>query len=141
MANKAKDDELSPKEELFCLKYVELGTARQAYTAAGYKAKNENSVSVMASRLLNKVKINKRIQELLAERTKSLIADGQEVMEYFTRVMRGEEKDQFDLDVSISERTKAALELAKRTVDIDNRLAGKADAKVEIKLNWERKEE
>ena len=38
-------------------------------------------------------------------------------MEYLTRVMRGEEKDQFDLEISIAERTKAAQELAKRIVD------------------------
>ena len=35
-------------------------------------------------------------------------------MEYLTSVMRGEAKDQFDLDASLSERTRAASELAKR---------------------------
>ena len=35
-------------------------------------------------------------------------------MEYLTSVMRGEKKDQFDLDASLSERTKAASELARR---------------------------
>lgn len=35
-------------------------------------------------------------------------------MEYLTAVMRGEKKDQFDLDPSLSERTRAASELAKR---------------------------
>lgn len=50
--------------------------------------------------------------------------------------MRGEVKDQFGLEAPLSERTKAAVELAKRTVDLDNKLNGKADAVVEIKLDW-----
>ena len=70
--------------------------------------------------------------------TKASIATAQEVMEYFTKVMHGEIKDQFGLDAPLSERTRAAQELAKRTVDIDNRNKGQADAKVEISLNWKR---
>ena len=46
------------------------------------------------------------------------IADAAEVMQYFTSVMRGEIKDQFGLDAPLAERTKAAVELAKRKVDI-----------------------
>ena len=57
-------------------------------------------------------------------------------MEYLSKVMRGEVKDQFGLEAPLSERTKAAVELAKRTVDLDNKLNGKADAVVEIKLDW-----
>ena len=38
-------------------------------------------------------------------------------MKYLTDVMRGKIKDQFDLDASLSERTKAAQELLKRNVD------------------------
>ena len=68
----------------------------------------------------------------------SSIASAQEVMEYFTRVMKGEEKDQFGLDAPLSERTRAAQELAKRTVDIENRIQGRADNVIEIKLDWQR---
>ena len=39
-------------------------------------------------------------------------------MRYFTSVMRGEVKDQFGLDAPLAERTKAAVELAKRKVDV-----------------------
>ena len=59
-------------------------------------------------------------------------------MEYFTRVMNGEEKDQFGLDAPLSERTRAAQELAKRTIDLDNRMQGKADNVIQIKLDWGR---
>ena len=68
--------------------------------------------------------------------TSASIATATEVMEYFTQVMKGEILDQFGLEAPLSERTRAAVELAKRTVDLDNRIAGKPDAKLEIKLDW-----
>ena len=67
------------------------------------------------------------------------VADATEVMMYFTQVMRGELKDQFGLDASLSDRTTAAKELAKRTIDMENRMAGKPDAVVSINLNWDRR--
>lgn len=66
------------------------------------------------------------------------VATAQEVMSYFTSVMRGEVKDQFGLEAPLSERTRAAQELAKRTIDIENRQRGNADQVVEIKLDWTR---
>ena len=47
----------------------------------------------------------------------ALIADRNEVMQYFTAVMRGEVKDQFNLDAPLTERTRAAEALAKRLID------------------------
>ena len=38
-------------------------------------------------------------------------------MQYLTSVMRGEVKDQFDLDAPLSERTRCAQELLKRNMD------------------------
>ena len=57
-------------------------------------------------------------------------------MEYFTSVMRGEVKDQFGLDAPLTERTNAAKELAKRTVDVDLRKQGMADNQITVTLNW-----
>lgn len=127
---------LSPKQRVFCEKYVELNNGAQAILEAGYKAGSINSASTIANRLLHKVEIQNEIQTLRDKVEKHSIATAQEVMEYFTRVMNGEEKDQFGLEAPLSERTKAAQELAKRTVDLDNRLNGKADAVVQIKLDW-----
>ena len=129
---------LTPKEKTFCEKYVKLNNGAQAVIEAGYKASSINSASTIANRLLHRVEVVDEIQKLREQCKKNSIATAQEVMEYFTRVMNGEEKDQFGLEASLSERTKAAQELAKRTVDLDNRLQGKADAVVEIKLDWHR---
>ena len=134
----AERPNLSQKEELFCIKYVELGNALKAYTEAGYKASSTNVAGSNSHKLLQKHKIKEKIRELTTAKHKDSIATGQEVMEYLTRVMRGEEKDQFGLDAPLSERTKAGLEIAKRTVDIENRQSGKADSVVQIKLDWTR---
>ena len=52
--------------------------------------------------------------EKLEQKQNSRIASQDEVLEYLTRVMRGEEKDQFDLDASLQDRTKCAELLGKR---------------------------
>ena len=89
-----------------------------------------------ASQLLRNPKVAKKIAELTEAQRSASIASAQDVMEYLTAVMRGEIKDQFGLDAPLAERTKAAQELAKRTVDIEQRAKGIADATIEIKLDW-----
>ena len=69
---------------------------------------------------------------------RSSIASGAEVMELLTKMARGEIKDEVGLDISPSDRLKALTELAKRTVDLDQKLAGKGDNVIEIKLDWKR---
>ena len=64
------------------------------------------------------------------------MATGQEVMDFFTLVMNGEVLDQFGLEASLSDRLKAANELAKRTTDIDLKATGTADNQIHIKLDW-----
>ena len=127
------DKPLTARQEAFCYYYVELNNGTQAAIKAGYKS---TTADQQASRQLTKDKVRKKIAELRAEQQKSSIATAQEVMEYFTKVMNGEIKDQFGLEAPLAERTKAAQELAKRTVDLDNRAKGTADAKIEIKLDW-----
>lgn len=130
-----EDRPLSPKQEKFCQLYIKLSNAEQAAIQAGY---SKNSAGNIASSTLRKPNVAKRIKQLQERMARPSIASGAEVMEFFTKAMRGEMKDQFGLDMSAADRTKAAIELAKRTVDLDQKLAGKADAVVEIKLDWKR---
>jgi phage terminase small subunit len=88
--------------------------------------------------LLNKKYITEEINHRLEEMKSKRTADAVEILEYLTSVMRGELKDQFGLEAPLSERTKAATELAKRQIDIPNRLGGKKDAEVKITLDWKR---
>ena len=54
------------------------------------------------------------IQERLEQLENNRIASQEEVLQYLTKVMRGEEKDQFGLDASLQDRTKCAELLGKR---------------------------
>lgn len=137
MAN-TKSQKLTPKEKKFCQYYVELGNGKEAVYKAGYKATSDNAASVQANLLLTKLKIKNEIDRLMQKELKPSIMTANEVMEHFSAIARGEEKDQFGLDIGASDRIKALVELAKRTVDIENRAAGKADAQVEIKVDWKR---
>ena len=107
-------DKLTPKQKKFCDEYLKLGNATQAAKNAGYSEKTayrNGADNLKVPHILDY--INAR-QEQIASKD---IADIEEIMKYLTDVMRGKIKDQFDLDASLSERTKAAQELLKRNVD------------------------
>ena len=105
MANK----KLTPKQKAFADYYIELGNATEAARRAGYKKPN-----VQGSQNLEKLSIKSYIDERINALDETRIAKGEEVLEYLTKVMRGEEKDQFGLDASLQDRTKAAELLGKR---------------------------
>ena len=131
------DDPLTVKEMAFLDSYMVDFDSAKAAKEAGYSG-NEDSLQAMASKILSRPNVLAEIQRRNKLMRKKGIADSAEVMDYLTKVMRGEIKDQFGLDAPLSERTKAAQELAKRTVDIENRAAGKADSVLEIKVDWGR---
>ena len=62
----------------------------------------------------NLTKLHFFIQKKLEEKEEDRIASQDEVLQYLTKVMRGEEKDQFGLDASLQDRTKCAELLGKR---------------------------
>lgn len=141
MANKEYNTivgKLSTKDALFVQKYLETGSKKEAAIEAGYSAA---TASQAGARIYNKKAVKTEIERQRALLRTTSIATSTEVLDYFTKVMRGEIKDQFGLDAPLSERTRAAVELAKRTVDIDNALeAKKNDTEVHIILDWERKQ-
>ena len=136
--SKTKERPLTIKEKAFCAEYVKSGNGTEAIKKAGYNCKSDNTAASRANELLRKPKIREEIDQLQDRKLRPTIMSGQEVMEHFSAIARGEEKDQFGLDIGAGDRIKALVELAKRTVDIDNRVKGQADAKVEISLNWKR---
>ena len=102
---------LTPKQRAFADYYIETGNATEAARRAGSKGKNLNRI---ASENLSKLDIKQYIEERLSKIEDTRIAKGEEVLQYLTKVMRGEEKDQFGLDASLQDRTKAAELLGKR---------------------------
>lgn len=138
------DTPLTEKERKFCEQYIIHGVAYKAVKEAGYNFKSAPYFNSQGTMLLKKPNIIHYLNQLREEQRKKHIATADEVMQYFTQVMNGEIKDQFQLDASIRDRNDAAKEIAKRTIDIDNRLKGIADQKVDnevkITLDWSRKE-
>ncbi|EOU1912012.1 terminase small subunit [Clostridium perfringens] len=102
---------LTPKQKAFADYYIELGNAEQAAIKAGYSKKYARG---NAHKLVANSCIKQYTEERLKEIEDERIADGKEVLQYLTKVMRGEEKDQFGLDASLQDRTKAAELLGKR---------------------------
>ena len=104
---------LTPKQKAFAELYVALGNAKEAARQAGYKG-NENTLAVVASENLTKPNISQYIAELSTPKEERRIATAEEVMEFFSNVMQGKEKDQFGLDASLTDRLKAGDSLMKR---------------------------
>lgn len=104
-------DKMTEKQKAFCDYYIETGNATEAAIKAGYSKK---TAKVIGSENLTKPYLKQYIDERLAKIEDERIAKGEEVLQYLTKVMRGEEKDQFGLDASLQDRTKAAELLGKR---------------------------
>ena len=119
------DKKLTPKQKAFADYYIELGNATEAARRAGYKKPN-----VQGSQNLEKLSIKSYIQERIKALDEKRIAKGEEVLQYLTKVMRGEEKDQFGLDPSLQDRTKAAELLGKRYRLFVDKVEQKVDATV-----------
>lgn len=102
---------LTPKQRAFADYYIECGNATEAAKRAGY---SKNNVGENAAKTLKNHNVSAYIAERMEEQTKKRVADANEVIEFYTAVMRGEVKDQFGLDSSLSDRLKAADSLAKR---------------------------
>lgn len=131
-------DELRPlneREKVFCREYVKQGNGQQSALKAGYAKKSARQT---ASRLLTRRNVQQEIARLSQKREQKAIMDANEVMELYSAIARGEVKDQFGLDASLADRIKAMNEIAKRTVDIENRVKGVPDqnTQLNITLHW-----
>ena len=117
---------LSVKESKFISLFIANGNVQKSLRESGLTWKN----------LSGKDYITDEITYRLDQLKKETIADADEIMQYFTKVMRGEVKDQFGLDAPLGERTAAARELAKRIVDIEEDV-DVAVPEIKVTLNWE----
>lgn len=106
---------LTPKQKAFADEYLICGNATEAARKAGYKQPH-----VQGSQNLEKLSVLSYIAERQKQIENSRIADVKEVMEFYSAVMRGEVKDQFDMDASLTDRLSAGRELMKRYEKADN---------------------
>lgn len=127
---------LTPKQEDFCILFVKYGDATKAYKEA-YKCDNNKTSRTNGYKNLQKQIIKERIAELTKGSRESQIASAEEVLEMLSKVVRGEEKDQFGLEASLSDRIKAGELLLKRykVFDrIDDKLEALKRKKLELDI-------
>ncbi|MBQ5317467.1 MAG: terminase small subunit [Oscillospiraceae bacterium] len=108
---------LNERQKAFADYYIQTGNATEAAIKAGY---SEKTARFIGSENLTKPDISAYIKERLDEQSQKRVADANEVIEFYTAVMRGEVKDQFGLDASLSDRLKAGDALMKRYNAINN---------------------
>ena len=106
---KQKYEKLTEKQKRFIDYYIETANATESAKRAGYSEKTAKNIGAE-----NLTKLNFFIQKKLEEKESNRIASQDEVLQYLTKVMRGELKDQFGLDASLQDRTKCAELLGKR---------------------------
>lgn len=115
---------LSPKEDRFITLYIKYSDAGKAAEEAGYLIRSERKDKKLAytrkgKSILAKDYIKAEIAARMDDYRDSQIADTKEILMYLTKVMRGEEKDQFGIDASLQERTNAAKELNRRLRELE----------------------
>ena len=115
---------MTEQQKAFADYFIECGNQTEAAKRAGY---SERSAYNQGNRLMK----NDEVCAYIAERMKPIedkrIATADEVMEFLSCGMRGEIKDQFGLDASLTDRINCAKELMKRFAAVqDKEDAGEA---------------
>lgn len=103
------ENSLTEKQKRFIDYYIETANATEAAIRAGYSKKTAKQIGCE-----NLAKLDYFIKSKLEAKDKERIASQDEVLEFLTRVIRGEEKDQFDLDASLRDRLESAKLLGQR---------------------------
>ena len=102
---------LTPKQKKFCDYYIETGNASEAARRAGY---SEKTARAIGQENLTKPAVMAHISERMKNQDRERVASADEVIAFYTAVMRGEVKDQFGIEASLSDRLKAGENLMRR---------------------------
>lgn len=132
---------LTEKQKRFADYYIETGNATEAAIKAGYSKAAARSI---ASENMAKPYIRDYIDEILASKDKTRVASQDEVLQYFTSLMRGELEEEVIVSgeqgvqrltkgTDIKDRTQGAKELAKR-YGLDKAVKDIEDNKFEIEM-------
>lgn len=113
-----KTDKLTPKQKAFADYYIQSGNAAEAARKAGY---SEKTARFSGAENLTKANIQAYISERMQSDEEKRIADADEVMRFYSAVMRGEVKDSFGLDAALADRLKAGDALMKRFIAIQGK--------------------
>ena len=134
---------LTTKQEMFVQNIINGMSQREAYKSA-YSCKNmtDNAIDREASLLMKNPKVTQRFTELRDEMVKPTILSAQERLEYLTRVVKGEEKENvhrmydgedfsFKEEAELNTKLKAIDLMNKMTGEYVTRVAGEVTVKLE----------
>jgi phage terminase small subunit len=117
---------MTAKQQIFADEYLKDLNGTRAYKTAYPKVKKDSVAATNAGRLLRNAEVKAYIDEQLEKMHNERTADAQEILEYLTAVMRGEQTEQTligmgegaqgvtDIEVGAKDRLKAAELLGKR---------------------------
>ena len=117
---------MTEKQRIFSDEYLKDLNGTRAYKVAYPAVKKDTTAATNAGRLLRNAEVKTYIDEQLEIMHNERTADAQEILEYLTAVMRGEQQEQTlvgegmgeqsikNIDVSAKDRLKAAELLGKR---------------------------
>lgn len=108
---------LTPKQKAFADEYIKCGNATEAARKAGY---SEKAARQIATENLSKPSISEYIRQRTEQMDAQRVASADEVMRFFSSVMRGEVSDQFGLEASLDTRLNAGKELMRRYNAVKN---------------------
>lgn len=108
---------LTQKQKAFADEYIKCSNASEAARKAGYSARSAGSIG---EENLKKPEIAEYIAIRIKEMDAARVASADEVMRFFSSVMRGEVMDQFGLEASLDTRLSAGKELMRRYNAVKN---------------------
>lgn len=89
--------DLTEKQKRFSDYYIESGNATQSYIDAGYSVTKREVAEANARKLLGNYSVRKYIDERMKSKDNERIASQDEVLEFLTKVMRGEVTEKIPL--------------------------------------------
>ncbi len=120
---------MNARQKAFADYYIECGNATEAAKKAGYSEKVARRIGSLN---MTKHDISQYIRERMSELDKERIASADEVMQFYSDVIRGKIKDQFGLDASLNDRIKAADSLMKRYNIAEDKLRATQEKLAEV---------
>lgn len=140
---------LTAKQRRFVQEYLIDLNATQAAIRAGY---SKNSARQVGTENLSKPSIKQAIEERLKQIDEEKTADAKEIREFWTRVMRGEEKDtvlrydneghqvEAEINVSMKDRIRASELMGKSFAMFTDKVDSNIDMDLHIEVDYEDKD-
>ena len=116
MSKDIKDNELSPKQELFCREYIKDLNGKQAAIRAGYSAA---TAEVKASQLLSLVKVKQFTQVLMDKRSSKIELESDDVLSELMKIGFSDIRSIFDDDGRIKDPKDWSEDIARCVASIE----------------------